>query len=251
MARKQHGFPVDQVERKTTVGRFADPERNLMVTTTTTVEWTPLHVAFDDIVKGCVVEPDDFQHEAPWDSCTGYDHTCTKAARMDEADAEEMRGYCWSDAHRSHIVITLNTNHDDAEYLRSCRAAGMSKQTAAEMLAEDRRRRLDQLTTWYEHGWEWWTAGCTFADYSDGVGGIDSLDYAAEVANDCACSVAAEMQADGYIVDGMPEREKLFHGYPRSQFGEWVKRNLERDCWTYEDRRFRARPRGSFLKLPA
>jgi hypothetical protein len=141
------------------------------------------------------------------------------------------------------ILATEELNIEKHEaYLRAFHAErGASKQVIAEMIAQDRRRTLDQLTKWYEQGWEYWVACCEFEDYRESLCGIDSLDYAQEVCQELALEVASQMEKDGYVVTGQPLPEKRFRGWTRDGFRENLRRNLQLGCSTLDDDRQRWR----------
>ena len=174
--------------------------------TTTVAE--PLNISWDDIRDSVRVEPDDW-HESPWDWCDGFDH---QLETIDDDNQCEARGYY----RNQRIVIKPDNSLYDWH-----RARGASKQVAAEMVAVDRQRRLDQLTTWYVDGWEWWAVVGEFLGYSASVGAVDSYEYANELTDEIAAEIADQMTADGYQVTDRPEPQPVT-SYHYNRIGQQV-----------------------------
>lgn len=185
-----------------------DQHGDELITTTTTVDAQPLHVLWADIRDSVRVEYDEW-HEAPWDWCDGFDH---EMETIDDDGQREARGYYKN----QRIIIEPDKNLYDWH-----RARGASKQVGAEMVAADRQRRLDQLTTWYTDGWEWWQVVGEFRGYSASVGGVDSYEYANHLIDEMAEEIAAQMTADGYQVTDRPKRPS----------GPYYHRQLDSQSW--------------------
>ena len=171
------------------------------------VESAPAIVNFDDILGATKVVYDTYSNEAPWDSCDGFEHTCTPARRFN-FDPSDMRGYC--DGGREQIVIQLPKGEDWGTYAHF-REHGASRQVAAEMVALNRRRTLDQLVKWYSDGWQWYGVKCDFEilgeEFNDSIWGIDDADYATyEIRPEIADNIAAELEEAGFTVTGRPAR---------------------------------------------
>jgi len=173
------------------------------------VETAPAVVEFDDILEATKVVYDECACDAPWDMCDGFEHTVVAPSRVD-GYPESMRGYCYCNANREHIVIRLpeREDYDIYEWHREC---GASKQVANEAVAAERRRTLDLLTKWYSDGWEYWGVKCNLEvlgeEFYDSVWGIDDKDYAErEIVPEIADNVAAELEKAGFTVNGRPKR---------------------------------------------
>jgi len=176
------------------------------VHTTVMVTTETIEVDFNDIVEAVQVDPDECFGETPWDMCDGYDHTATSINRMDahRYEMESARGYCWHGGDRERVIITM-AEHVDTDLFKWYRDQGASKQVAAEMVALSLRKRLDQLTHWYEHGWQWWYVHGQYRGYEDSVGGIDDYGYARDsVREEIAMNITAALEDDDYIVTNKP-----------------------------------------------
>src|SRR5690606_7545553 len=82
-------------------------------------------------------------------------------------EVRQSRAWCFGANYRESGILRL----EDAEYSESLykhyRQNGASRQVAAELVAADRRRRLDQLKEWYTHGWTDWYVSVDHPEYSD------------------------------------------------------------------------------------
>jgi len=213
------------------------------------VETGAATIDFEEILDATEVVYDEHACEAPWDNCDGFEHKAIPERRMpDEADTRAMRGSVYSDGLRERVVIQLPEGEDYGIYTYM-RERGATPQVAAEAVAAERRRTLDQLCRWYADGWQWFGARCTFTvlgnEYSDSVWEIDDPDYAErEVKREIALEVAAQLEAAGYTVTGKPEPPKRLHaryfGTVASVEGirqEWHTRALTREEWQAEYKR--------------
>jgi hypothetical protein len=209
--------------------KYRDGDR--MITVTVDVE--PAIVDYDDILAATEVVPDEIGHDAPWECCDGWEHTVERINRYDivPETLDEARGYCWHDGERVRIVLAS----DDGGVFDWHRGRGASRQVAAERVADQRRRQLDQLVKWYTDGWEWWGVTCEYADEGASVWGIDDADYADEyVRDEIASEVARQLEDKGYTVTGKPEDERRLTAGGQSMTADaWrahYKRNLQ--CWS-------------------
>jgi len=173
------------------------------------VESAPAVVDFQDILDAVKVVYDENSCDAPWDNCDGFEHTCTPAHRFD-FDPSDMRGYCYCEGHREHVVIQLPEGEDYGLYGWH-RERGASRQVAREAVAAERQRTLDQLVKWYSHGWQWYGVQCNFEvlgeEFHDSLWGIDDEDYAErEVKPEIADNVADQLEKAGFTVTNRPER---------------------------------------------
>jgi hypothetical protein len=224
-------------ESVTTTRRLGD----WMVESTVTI--SPAVVDWSELEAHCKVESDGGFCEAPWDNCDGYEHEWIPYRKLEHARETRLRptgrerpkfkasnqslarGYCHRGGYRESGLVVLTKPNAMFDYYRSY---GMSKQVAAEMCAQDNQRILDQLTTWYERGWEWWWVKCEYEDFEASVGGIDSYEYAeGECKQDMIGEVSYQMKEAGYTITGQPEpvKPKLLNYKERNS------RRLKLDCW--------------------
>lgn len=202
-----------------TIERFEDT----MIETSIEIETRPAVVDYRDILEACEVVSDDL-HGAPWEECDGWDHTTERARYIDDGDVTERRGYARVD--RESVVITLTDDlADDYRYYRD---RGMSKQSASEMVALARRKRLDIIVGWHENGYEWYGVKGEYLDREASVWGIDDYDYARDdVRHDIAGEIADELEDDGYTITHRPDPIRQHRQAKRDR----LKRNLTLDCW--------------------
>lgn len=159
-------------------------------------------INFADIAQS--IEYDDCNNEAPWESCDGWDHSIKWLSTDSNYDIKYSRGYGYSSANRQNFLITINDS-DIIDKWGLTRRNGESKQVWLERIAKIKQNALNQLVRWYEEGWTWYRAFAEYDIYSDSIGGIDCYEYAEECATECALEVAAQMENNGYIVEGKPE----------------------------------------------
>ena len=153
-------------------------------------------VQWDDIEGS--VESDDCYGECPWDDCDGWEHEFEREHWNDHDDKLYSRGRVnrnWRDGGSGYIVIDDDTIRDKW---------GVSE----DRIAEVKRDAIDQLVKWYENGWCYVVACARYDDYSDYLGGIltddGCNDHAEECVEQCRHEVAAQLERDGYIVEGRP-----------------------------------------------
>lgn len=187
------------VERKTITERLR--KGDTLITTTVTIEADDALIRFEDILAVAEVVPDNLSHEAPWESCDGYEH---KLIHLDYC--EEGR---YNPDHVIHDGCRRRLIHISKEQVVRWGAyayVGASKQVQAEARAENLRRTYDQLVRWYKHGWEWWGVVCEFKDEEESLWGIDDYDYADKsVREDMAYQAARALERNGYTVTGIPD----------------------------------------------
>jgi len=162
-------------------------------------------VEFEDILLACEVVPDDDHPGAPWKDCDGYDHEVVPLSRMDnltDADEQAIRGRVYRRSERAVVQVPRDNpalfayHHDN----------GCSRQVAAELVAQDRRRTIDQLAAWYRDGWDYWGVTCEFNGEEASCRGFDDLEYAdTEGRREIAREVAAALETKGYMVIGQPD----------------------------------------------
>lgn len=204
------------------ISLIADPERDVMVKTVVTEE--PLTVDYDDIEAR--VEPDDWNGEAPWEHCDGWEHEFHRDGYYVHEGMHDSRGWVnrsTREGGSGYIEI------DDATVIRwGCTGyPGCSKQVRAEAIATAKRNALDQLVKWYCDGWYVWVAVAEYGDYMECVGGIyDDCygDYAREEAESMRREVAARMEDDGFTVTGQPDPPKPYNRV--DAFRDRIRRNL-------------------------
>ena len=197
------------------------------------VETASAIVDFDTILEATKVVYDDQFGEVPWDNCDGYNHEAESRCGYAHCDVEEMRGYCYWDGNREHVVITL-PDDDDHGIFDWQRSMGATRQVAREAVAADRRHTLDQLVEWYSNGWQWYGVQCDFnllgQNFGASVWGIDDDDYARnEVVAEVAGKVADQLEKADFTVTGCPDREP----YPsREAKRARIRRNLNIQNWS-------------------
>ena len=190
----------------------------------TTVEEFDRYVDWDDI-KGDI-EGDDWTGETPWENSDGWEHEVEKTCYRDHEDRTEShtyfnRGGCYGD--KGFIII------DDADVIDwGCVGrSGCSKQVRFETIARAKRKATEQLVEWYENGWYVYVALAKYGDYASSVGGIyaDAWDdYLKGYVEECRREVAAQMEHDGYIVEGKPAPPKPYSRV--DAFRDRIRRNL-------------------------
>lgn len=170
----------------------------IRTTTTTTVE--SAEIDFADILEAVRIEPD-CMSGTPWDNCDGFDHE----ARPIGYDSQRIhsRGSCWDAGNRCRVVITVPWDDGLEGWYRE---RGATRQVAREMVAQCLRSAIDQLTKWYEQGWDWYVCEGEFKGCSDSIGGIDDYDYAnGECRTEVAFGIACQLGKRGYVITGKPE----------------------------------------------
>lgn len=193
---------------------------NTVVETTTTIDVNPATVDYRDILESCEVVSDDM-HGAPWEEMDGWEHD-TESVDCDEQ--RDARGY----SHEIDMVI-VPTDSDLKGTYRYYRQCGCSRQTAAEMVALETRKRLDALVNYHDNGWEWYGVKGEYLDREASCWGIDGYDYAHDgVRHEIAGEIASQLEEDGYTVANQPDQAKQERQAKRDR----LKRNLMLDCWT-------------------
>jgi hypothetical protein len=172
-----------------------------VVTIETTVTERPRVVQYEDIVDAMKVEFDDWNTEAPWEQCDGWEHDARQLGYYDHEDLVNSRGYARTDWNEPNMLIEVDDDVIVDQW--GCDGYhGASKQVRFELIAQVKRRALDQLVKWYENGWSYYTVGGEYEDQSDHIGGVDCLDYAEELRYECADNVVNQLESEGFIVEG-------------------------------------------------
>ena len=174
-----------------------------VITVTTIVKEYDRVVQFDDILDSVNIEYDDWVGQEPWNECDGWEHNADRVRYDRDDDRRGARGYV---AGRDPVHITVDADWGNYDYFR---ANGCSKQVARELTAQIKRDAIDQLVKWYSDGWEYYFVNGEYQGYFDSVGSIDSYEYAKECKIDVAGKIAAQMENDGYIVEGYHPPNKL------------------------------------------
>lgn len=198
-----------------------------IITTRVTVRETDRIIQFEDILDAVTVEYDEWFRETPWDNCDGWEHDYERVGYSDHVGIRDSRGYGWSGANRESFLITISDDQIEEwgnyDYYR---ARGCSKQVTAELVAQVKRDSLDQLVKWHSDGWNWYTTAGDYEGYVASYGGIDCPDHAEEMRYEIAGEIAANMEVDGYIVEG----EHNPHTYDKlAAAKDHFRRNLQLD----------------------
>ncbi len=159
-------------------------------------------VDFDDIETE--VSYDEIVHEAPWERCDGWEHEFIEFGYNPHEGYDNAQGT----VHRSEYSDNgfIDVDSGVVENMWGCVGyVGCSKQVRAESIARAKRKATIQLVDWYENGWENYCARAEYGDYQDSCCGIDCVDYAETVAQECRHNVAYEMEEAGYIIINQPE----------------------------------------------
>lgn len=189
-----------------------------VIVTTTTTEARPRVIDYADILDAAEIVPDE-DMGPPWENCDGFEHKARRSIGQGESQDYQRRGYCHDSDGRA-VLIELTT--DDSDDLEFYRERGASRQVAAELVAMDRRRRLDQLVKWYSHGWEWYGVTCEFYGRGDSIWGIDDYEYArTDVLPGIVAEVAGQLEEAGHVIINRPAPP----------------RHLGRRMWTREQQR--------------
>lgn len=161
------------------------------------VETRPAVIDFADILEATQVVPDEFNTDAPWEHFDGWEHEAKSTNNL-PSEVSNARGECWNEADRESVLIRMEF---DADLFKWYRDHGASKQVARELVAQSMGKRLDQLTGWYSHGWQWWGVKGKYHGVRDSVWGIDDEEYAENrVRSEIAHCIAAGLEAKGYTV---------------------------------------------------
>lgn len=182
-----------------------------------TVEtYHPRTVTWEQLLKGCKVEEDRYA-DLPWENGTVEDHTVEPVDSCAQLRME--LGGAWprdrrpthphnvyrDDRGRWQRVVLKGDGLSTPDWWRE---RGLSKQRAAECAAAQNRQTAELVTRWRRDGWEGVTVSCSLYEYSDGVSGVYDPDsaYLDELREEMAREVAAKMEEDGYLIEGMPPR---------------------------------------------
>lgn len=170
---------------------------------------TSVVIPYSEVMDCLEVEPDDSFSGMPWDDDDYWKHeTCSLGYWRDKhypGDPGKCHGYT-TQRHDDAVVIELfDDEDDDYQYLWY---HGASKQVAREMAARRRQKKLDQLKIWHSEGIQYYMVSGKLHNARVCLGGIDDEDYAEkECIHDAAYDLISELEADGYIITGKPDRE--------------------------------------------
>jgi len=131
------------------------------------------------------------------------DHEVTFVGRrLDQHDPRREAHNVYCDRDGWHRVVLKGDGLVTPDWWR----VGLSKQRAAEMAAEQNRRTAELVTRWRRDGWEVVTVSCELYEYTASVSGVYEPDaaYLDELRADMAREVAAQMEEDGYLIEGVP-----------------------------------------------
>lgn len=183
-------------------------------------------VRYADILAHTQVVPDDDNTETPWSHCDGWEHDFDTSGHHD-GNIEEMRGFVRHNHHTGEGLITIDPKKMGLSDWQYYHHQGASKQVARELAAQQVRNALGQLVEWYEHGWSWWGVKCEYKGYEDSVWGVDDEDYAErEVVHEIAGDVVYQMEKDGWLVVGKPQKSGLKYGWDRAAWHREFQRRL-------------------------
>jgi len=174
-----------------------------IVTVETEVTVEDRVIDFNDILDCFSVEGDD-EYRTPWEDCDGYDH---ETVRVDSHACEGRSNLAHIDRRGAVLVeFSASVEKDFADEYQFYRKHGASRQVAAELVARNRRRRMATLIKWLEYGWEYYGVTGDYEGYHSSCWGIDDYKYANDdVRYECAHDIAAQMEADGFIVENRPD----------------------------------------------
>lgn len=197
--------------KKTSVERIATEDKIVTVETVVTVE--ERHIDYNDILESVEVVADDYG-ESPLDNCDGFEHELVKHTYHDHEDRDKYaNNQVYVD--RSRYYINLK---DDNGLFRYYRERGASRQVAAELVAADKRRRIEYIKEIYENGYEAWGIKGEYNGYEASVWGVDDYDYAErDVRHEVAAEIVYQLEKDDYIVTNKPDRaaeyrqNRLYH----------------------------------------
>lgn len=86
------------------------------------------------------------------------------------------------------------------------RENGASRQVSRELVAAARRDTIDAIRNVYDDGVYYWAVRGEFKGCQDSICGVDDFDFAKNhVRRDIADSIASQLEAIDYIVDGKPD----------------------------------------------
>jgi len=164
-----------------------------------TIDTTPAHITWGEVLDAVKVEPDNDQ-EVPWEYCDGYEHELIAV----DADGDPNSFF---DGRRR---VVVRVNYDSGLY-KYYRQQGASRGVADQLTRQTMARTREQLTAWYRNGWEWWVVVGKLHDCYASVGGIDSYEYADEMRLEIADELAYELEKLGYTITGKPQTETVTH----------------------------------------
>jgi hypothetical protein len=158
-------------------------------------------VDFDSILEATTVEVDD-DMGPPWKEHDGWEHALKKS--------DYLRGYNEDDWVRGKGVVVVSRDQAREWGVYGYTPGHTHKQRAWERGERIRRKAIDQIVRWYEHGYTWYGVVCKFKGHRASIWGIqtegDSPDdpYLDETRRELAGEVADELEKDGYTVINRP-----------------------------------------------
>lgn len=160
-----------------------------------------LTVEHAEAVKAVKIGYDEHNGDTPWDNDDFYSHKLEKTDFEDEAN--NAVGAFYSNDYRGPRVIRIDGKQftELAAYYHS---AGHSKQVAAELAAEQRRKTLKQLKTWYLCGWSWYYVRAELKGCQSSCYGFLSEDEAKQAAPEILAELIAELENVGYTINSKP-----------------------------------------------
>jgi hypothetical protein len=191
-----------------------------IVTVETTVTEESRFVEYSDLLDAVKIEADNWG-DAPWDNCSGFEHTASRLGYYDYAEQANGANNIARTGRDTYVLeFDCSVEKEFDDLYRWYRLYGASKGVAAELVAHDRKARMELLVGWYENGWEYWYVCAEYNGYeADGCGGIDDYEYAdTEYRTELANDLAAQLEADGFIVTGKPDPTDAYREGRRSNF---------------------------------
>lgn len=189
------------------------------------------HVDYAALQDAVEIITDEHNSSNPWDDDEWYAHNLRligdhNDARQSKAAVREYGDGRW-------YLVELNEDafgaKEDLEYIR---ASGASRQVAAEVVAQRRRRVIKQIVKWRVQGWANYGARLQFETgidkYKDSIWGYYSEDDAKDGVEQVLDNVIHEMESAGYIVTGKPNLQAAKRVANRQRY----RRNLAMFDWS-------------------
>lgn len=211
--------PLLHIVTKTVKQEGEEEDRTLRIVHLNKEEIVSACLPYAKLKACCKVVQDDDDQRKPWDDCDGWEHELEsydafedRLTQNEHRVRQEMRDTFESAAgvfRHDRESVRIVFNYDLSANYDYERARGASKQVARELAALEKQRSIAQLLKWYSDGWEWWGAACEWGDFSESLWGIDSEDYAWEVAyTEMLPSPVQHVEALGYLVTDKPRWRK-------------------------------------------
>lgn len=156
-----------------------------------------LTVEHADAVKAVKISYDEHNGDTPWADDDFYAHKLDYAKHDEEANNALGAFYC-NDRHGPRVIRLDGKQFTElAAYYHS---AGHSKQVAAELAAEQRRKTVKQIKTWYLCGWSWYYVRAELKGCQASCYGFLTEEDAKQAAPEILTELLAELQNAGYTV---------------------------------------------------